>query len=52
MLFERKYIVMDMQEIGYFLFMEEQEQPQHKEVNAELKTLFVGEVPTQKRNDP
>ena len=51
MLFERKYIVMDMQEIGYFLFMEEQEQPQNEEVNAELKTLFVGELPTQNQNE-
>ena len=51
MLSERKYIVMDMQEIGYFLFMEEQEQPQHKEVNAELKTLFTGEKATQTKEE-
>lgn len=43
---------MDMQEIGYFLFMEEQEEQQREEVNAELKTLFMGEKATQKRNDP
>ena len=35
MLSERKYIVMDMQEIGYFLFMEEQEQPPEEEEEEE-----------------
>ena len=50
---------MNIQEIGYFLFMEEQEkkkreeeQMQREEVNAELKTLLVGEVPTQYKNKP
>ena len=42
---------MDMQEIGYFLFMAEQEQPQHEEVNAELKTLFVREKATQTKEE-
>lgn len=43
---------MDMQEIGYFLFMEEQEKQQREEVNVELETLFVGETPTQKQSRP
>ena len=34
---------MNMQEIGYFLFMEEQEKQQREEVNVELKTLLVAE---------
>lgn len=42
---------MNMQEIGYFLFMEEQEK-QREEVNVELETLLVGETPTQKQNEP
>ncbi len=42
---------MNMQEIGFFLFMEEEEKRQHEEVNAELKTLFVGELPTQNQNE-
>ena len=43
---------MNMQEIGYFLFMEEQEKQQREEVNVELKTLLLGETPTQKQNKP
>ena len=43
---------MNMQEIGYFLFMEEQEKQQREEVNVELETLLVGEKPTQKQNEP
>lgn len=43
---------MNMQEIGYFLFMEEQEKQQREEVNVELKTLLVGETPTQNQNEP
>ena len=43
---------MNMQEIGYFLFMQEQEKKQREEVNVELKTLLVGELPTQKQNEP
>lgn len=43
---------MNMQEIGYFLFMEEQEKKQREEVNVELKTLLVGEMPSQKKNEP
>ena len=43
---------MNMQEIGYFLFMEEQEKQQREEVNVELKTPLVGELPTQKQNEP
>ena len=43
---------MNMQEIGYFLFMEEQEKQQREEVNVELKTLLVGELATQKQNEP
>ena len=42
---------MNMQEIGYFLFMEEQEKEQRDEVNVELKTLLVRETPTQKQNE-
>ena len=41
---------MDMQEIGYFLFMQEQEE-QREEVNAELKTLFMGEKATQTKEE-
>lgn len=43
---------MNMQEIGYFLFMEEQKKQQREEVNVELETLLVGEKPTQKQNEP
>ena len=43
---------MNMQEIGYFLFMEEQEKQQREEVNVELEMLLVGELPTQKQNEP
>lgn len=43
---------MNMQEIGYFLFMQEQEKQQREEVNVELKMLLVGELPTQKQNEP
>ena len=43
---------MNMQEIGYFLFMQEQEKKQREEVNVELKTLLVGELATQKQNEP
>ena len=43
---------MNMQEIGYFLFMQEQEKQQREEVNVELETLFVGEMPSQKQNEP
>lgn len=43
---------MNMQEIGYFLFMEEQEKQQREEVNVELETLLVRETPTQKQNEP
>jgi hypothetical protein len=43
---------MNMQEIGYFLFMEEQEKQQREEVNVELETLLVGEKPRQKQNEP
>lgn len=43
---------MNMQEIGYFLFMEEQEKQQREEVNVELETLLVGEKTTQKQNEP
>ena len=51
MLFERLKD-MDMQEIGYFLFMQEQEQQrQHEEVNAELEKLLVGEQTTQKEEE-
>ena len=42
---------MNMQEIGYFLFMEEQEKKQHEEVNAELEMLMVGEKPTPNEED-
>jgi len=42
---------MNMQEIGYFLFMEEQEKKQHEEVNAELEMLMVGELPTQNEEE-
>jgi hypothetical protein len=41
---------MNMQEIGYFLFMEEQEK-QHTEVNAEIKPYFVGEMPSQNQKE-
>ena len=41
-----------MQEIGYFLFMEEQEKQQREELNVELETLLVGEKATQKQNEP
>ena len=43
---------MNMQEIGYFLFMEEQEKQQREEVKVELKTRLLGETPTQKQNKP
>lgn len=43
---------MNMQELGYFIFMEEQEKQQREEVNVELKMLLVGELPTQKQNEP
>ena len=43
---------MNMQEIGYFLYMEEQEKQQREEVNVELETLLVGEMPSQKQNEP
>ena len=43
---------MNMQEIGYFLFMEEQEKQQREEVNVELKTLWLGEMATQKQEEP
>lgn len=43
---------MNMQEIGYFLFMQEQEKKQREEVNVELKTLLMGELATQKQNEP
>ena len=42
----------DLDTIGYFLFMEEQEKQQREEVNVELKTLLVGGTPTQKQNEP
>lgn len=42
---------MNMQEIGYFLFMEEQEKQQREEVNVELKTLLLGEIATQKQEE-
>jgi hypothetical protein len=41
---------MNMQEIGYFLFMEEQEK-QHTEFNAEIKPYFVGEMPSQNQKE-
>lgn len=43
---------MNMQELGYFIFMEEQEKQQREEVNVELEMLLVGETPTQKQNEP
>ena len=43
---------MNMQEIGYFLFMEEQEKQQREEVNVELKTLLLREMATQKQEEP
>ncbi len=43
---------MNMQEIGYFLFMEEQEKQQREELNVELETLLVGEKATQKQKEP
>lgn len=43
---------MNMQEIGYFLFMEEQEKRQREKINVELKTLLMGELPAQKQNEP
>ena len=43
---------MNMQEIGYFLYMEEQEKQQREEVNVELKTLLLGEMATQKQEEP
>ena len=42
---------MDIQELGFFLFMEEQEQRLHEEVNAELEMLMVGEKPTQNEEE-
>ena len=42
---------MDMQEIGYFLFMEEVEKQQHEKVNAEKELLLVGEVTTTEKQE-
>lgn len=51
MILER-YNAMNMQELGYFLFMEEQEKQQREKFNVELEKLFMEETPTQKQNEP
>ena len=51
MLFGKDYSIMNIQEIGFFLFMEEEEKRQHEEVNAELEMLFVGEKATQTKEE-
>jgi len=42
---------MDMQELGYYLFMEEQEKQEHEKVNADIEMLMVGELPTQNKQE-
>ena len=43
---------MDLQQIGYFLYMEEQEKKQKQlKVNAEKKHDLVGEQATTKKDD-
>jgi len=41
---------MDMETLGYFLYMEEQERAEYKEVNVELEEHLVADQTTQDQN--
>lgn len=41
---------MDMETLGYFLYMEEQEKEKYKEVNVELEDHLVADQTTQEQN--
>ncbi len=42
---------MDMQNIGYFLYMEEQERAQQEKVNVKTSLDLVGEKATEKEKE-
>ncbi len=41
---------MDMETLGFYLYMEEQEKEEYKEVNVELEEHLVADQTTQEQN--